>query len=461
MQQISNVNRSSSPYNFISARTLFSVQPTEPPSSPPPTSPLPPLPEFAPYSPTRSSPTASPVSSSGRPRRPPRPKTSLPDLKPRTIKSPEIARRQRSAESAAQIRSSPPPQRISNIKQENEEVSFPRRRDSVRLLTPTPQSSTSFSEDVLSALPNVFQRSPPRFCSPDGYDGGRPLRAWQVYHQFPSKNSVKHKRQKTETRKPVARTALWIPTTSSNHALPAQQGSSQVHGPERRYDSRVRLLRHATSASHFPPRRSLRGRLFHSSSENNINENILNVHKRSPAVSAFTFDFNQQYTPSAGNTAQSSSENLTSLPRLPSNPTVNTLNTVETQSKHAHSQLGVATAQETQVSSRTSIEELAFFSVPYSHTLSQAGPRPKTAREEQCSPMGEDSLVQECIERPPTRPTVDPETGEIVEERVLTPEQLKKQKRMRMLWAISTVVMVLIATGGILVGIVWKLHNIA
>jgi len=213
MQQIS---RSSSqtppPLQFISVRTLFAARPTEPPSSPPPTSPLPPLPEDAQYRERKVHFPIKEASTYDRPVRPPRPTTSLPDLAPRTIKSPEIYRRQRTSELAAQTRL-PPVQRQKPVNSPSiQQPPGTEHRNSVRLLTPTPQSTSTFSDDVLSALPKLFQRSPrPCLDIPVGSPGDSDrLRAWQVYHKSPTKSSSKSTKRKTDTKKATRRSRyLW------------------------------------------------------------------------------------------------------------------------------------------------------------------------------------------------------------------------------------------------------------
>ena len=483
MQQISYVsNQTPPPLQLISARTLFAARPTDPPSSPPPTSPLPSLPETALYEGQKGFPTIRDASRSDRPARPPRPTTSLPDLKPRTITSPEIYRRQRNTELAAQVKCSPNQQQ-SSIKTRSGRAppANPEHRNSVRLLTPTSQFSSTFSDDVLSALPKLFHLSPIQCLDTSvGLNGGigsDRLRAWQVYHRSPSRSASKPKQRKTDTKKPVARTALFVPRTP-----PCEPDAFGIHypannGPHSGTSQSCYATQSQTtsSGSLFPPRRSSKTRLTGSPATKPPSPS----HKRSQAVTTFTFDFGNCYGSSEGGSRShgSSDDNLTSLPKLPPSPNVRCLASLQ------HTPWGksqpppyVCTGEEHL--NQVPHEVIAFASVPYAHTISNAGPQPKTERDHlinsTCltSPQPHDSTTNGYLPRSAPRrvdfhargPSLDldleshEEEGE--ETREFTEGEIKMAKRERLLWIIATISLVLMATAGILGGIISRLTNI-
>lgn len=483
MQQVSPGSSQTPPHlQLISARTLFAARPTEPPSSPPPTSPLPPLPETAPYGEQRSLSSFSEASRSGRPARPPRPTTSLQDLKPRTITSPEIYRRQRCTELAAQVKYSPnQPRSTVRSPSVQRPPKTPEHRNSIRLLTPTPQTTSTFSEDVLSALPKLFQRSP-RQCldtpvgspltSPNGTDR---LRAWQVYHRSPTKSPSKSQKRKTDTKKPIARTALFIPRTppASTDRIGIHPPSISEPLPEVTQSCYATQTRNTSTGTLFPPRRSSKS--AHTGSPTRSTPPLSPSHKRSQAVTAFAFDFGNYYDSSQAG-SHGSSDNLTSLPKLPSTPNVNDPSPLGHTASTKHHQY-LCTTDASDHSKRPSTEDITFTSLPYAHTIHTAGPPPKTEHDllntdntntAQSTPSPHDSStcsqphLPRTLSRHVNFRSTDLEAAEEEEEtREPTEEEIRNAKRKRWLWIISTISLVLVATAGILGGIISKLKVMA
>lgn len=460
MQQIPSATSDTSPYQLIAARTLFSVRPTEPPSSPPPTSPLPPLPEIAAYRPSRTSSTTN-STRSGRPSRPPRPTTSLPNLKPRTIRSPEPLIRQQCLATTHRPFSPTTLERVMPIDvTPKHSSSTPWKRNSIRLLSP--ETTPSFSDDVLAALPKLLQRSPAeyrdlkvdqRLYSPTNETGER-IRAWQVYHRSSSRSPNKQKLSNSQTRKPIARSPLFIPRSPSEGQW--NTSAESVHSGK---------VPPALKSSLFPPRRSSRKAPAPLRSLTELNPSSSpSSHKRSKAVTGFVFDFARQGYIRC-NPASPSNDNLTSLPRLPSTPTLNAADLRKQKSPNVghslhrlHSPIDLCPVTAQSKSSEEE-EEVAFSSVPYSNTLDRAGLQPRTDQHrpvlsEAPSSRGSRSqshshqCSEDCIDM-----------GEEGVQHVLTVEEKKEIRTKRMLWALATVVLLLIATGGILAGVIWKLKN--
>lgn len=458
MQQILNATSDPSPQQLITVRTLFSVHPTEPPSSPPPTSPLPPLPEIAPYRPSRTSSTTN-STKSGKPSRPPRPTTSLPNLKPRIIRSPEPLIHQQCITSTHRPFSPTTLERVSPICETSPpRLSTPQKRGSIRLLSP--QNTPSFSDDVLAALPKLFQRSPVECrdvavgyppTSPTNEHGER-IRAWQVYHGSTTKSPTKQKIPKSQTRKPVARSALFIPRSpevdKSNESI------------EHIYTTNLPV---ASVSSLFPPRTTSRKQPQKLIRSQEPIAGLSHDHKQSKSTTSFTFDFGRNGYARCNPTSPSN-DNLTSLPRLPSTPTLDR-NLTNTQSSpkdnpQKHKVPTLVGLCHSQARSRPSEEEGAFFSIPYSNTFGHAGQRPRTDQEWTSvnidAPSSRGSRSQphshQCSEG-----CID--LGEEGVQHVLTAEEKKRIRRKRLLWALATVLLLLIATGGILAGVVWKLKN--
>ncbi|KAK5080616.1 hypothetical protein LTR24_008452 [Lithohypha guttulata] len=474
MQQVSH-GSSQTPQHLqlISARTLFAARPTGPPSSPPPTSPLPPLPETASHGEERALTSFSEALGGGHPARPPRPTTSLPNLKPRTITSPEIYRRQRNTELAAQVKFSPSQQSCpveSPSKQLPQKT--PEHRNAIRLLTPTPQSSSTFSEDVLSAFPKLFQRSP-RHClnttvgSPLGTANGTDrLKAWQVYHKLPTKSSSRSKKRKTDTKKPIARTALFIPRTPPDQPDRIGIHYPPNHGPlsgtsQSCYEAQSRNTSFGTLS---PQREPSKSAPTGSPSKSPPSPS----HKRTQAVTAFAFDFGKYYGSPPSVSHGSSTDNLTSLPKLPSSSDVHF-----PVLGHGFSAKGYPCPHVISESEKRASEEaIAFASIPYAHTIHNACPQPKTEPDLlNANSVSQPLPCPQAPERHPhpprsssrrmnRRPT-DLETGVEEEEEEEEEEEIKKAKRKRLLWIIATISLVLTATVGILSGIISRLTNLA
>lgn len=464
MQQVKTATSDESHHQLITARTIFSAQSTAPPSSPPPTSPLPALPTIAPYKPVRSSSSASPLPRFDRPRRPPRPSASLSDLKPRTIQSPEIARRQRSTELAAQTRISPLPDlQCSKSYPTVTTGTTAQKRASIRLLSPPHDFTSNFSDDVLSALPRVFQCSSPtssgdlidlRAVTPT--DEANRIRPWQVYHGAVGKESAREKKSRKETRKPVARSPLFMP----GKLLPPRRDSLRNHTPEPRLCqtdvARPGDARKSTCTLFSP---------FHSPKKQKPNiqssHNILRVQIGGSAVAVNTpFDFsNTASLPSY--TSQISSDNLTSLPRLPSTPS---LTYIELSSRPANTKNGAEhdeSIQHIREKPDSSVGGGAFLSLPYSCTIEQVGLPPRIGEASAYTCITASSVAQ--FNGPLSSEIAIVHDADALEEedaRPLTEDEQKKRKRKRLLWALSTIALVLIATAGILGGIVWKLNNL-
>lgn len=465
------------PPQLISARTLFTARPTEPPSSPPPTSPLPPLPEIAPQ---KKQGVRSPIRESERlerPVRPPRPATSLPDLKPRTITSPEIYRRQRNIELAAHTKFSPTQQRspVKSVRKQLPPKSL-EHRDSVRLHTSIPQASSTFSEDVLSALPKHFQPSSRQYLDasdgslPNSRSGSDRPRAWQVYYRRPNTCPSKSKRR-ADTQKPVASIALLTPGRPPHSAEQMGNHYPVAHAPLPQ-PSRlcyVAQSRNILSDTLFPPRRSSKSALKGSSAGSPPSPSP--SHKRSQAVTEFAFEFGNYHGSQHAGSRDSSTGDLTSLPRIPSTPNIHDLSSVQHATPLKHSQYFCTTDE---AKGRPSEEAIAFASVPYAYTVHNAGPQPKTEHDilnaqsrGQGTPYLQGSTSHPCLPRSTSRRnnfrSTHTETGEEEEqeeeERQPIEEEIKEGKRKRLLWMIATISLVLVATVGILGGIILKLTN--
>lgn len=403
----------------------FPIHPFDPPSSPPPTSPLPPLPVIAPYNHGSSVSTLSPIHpafTTGRPVRPPRPQTSLPDLKPRTITSPDIPQRQRHSTVLAQSSCSPtsPSRRWRIPQSEGQSPGAAGQFEPNQLLGPTPRTAFKFSDDVLGALPKLFNRISPLqpVCGEPAQcaerTGGANL--WQ-HHGRSTQGSSRARNRKNASRKPVARSALFIPRTpprkrphvnTSGKSTESSLGAANSCYDAQNIQSEVLpsfQCSHTTQA----------------------------CHKRSQAVTSFAFGFGNSQTSVL---SSASSENLTSLPRIPSDPVV-VVNTVVGGKDAARSLSKLSDRR------YSSSEAITFATLPYAHTLHTAGPRPKTEK---------DTRVRFDTER-------DIEAGG-EEARQMTEEEIQAEKRKRIIWAIATVTLVIVATAGILIGIIWKLRSL-
>lgn len=448
-------------HQLISARRIFSVRPTDPPSSPPPTSPLPPLPEIAHYRPARSASSVNPVPAFGQPRRPPRPSVSLSDLKPRTIQSPEIAKRQRSVEVAAQTRACPLPV-IHQTKEcaTKSSITGPQKRSSIRLLTTSPDSSSNFSDDVLAALPKLFQRSSPTSSRGDlalrtvtsTSDEDDRIRAWQVYHGIVTDTSIRQKGSRKETLKPIARSALFVP----NRAFPTRRDSLQ-HQTMSPQSCQFKTI--STDAS--PSKRALFSP-FHSPKRKNHDDRstpYMNLGALSVDTNVASSFNHATLIPSY--TSQISTGNLTSIPQLPSTRSLARVNhlspLIETQGGSQHGG-HIRQAKEKPTSPS---EEAAFISLPYSQTVTQARLPLESNQTTDGSyhPASNTGLIDSQLIRT-TSATHEMDDPEEEGARVLTEEELKRKRRKRLLWALSTIALVLLATAGILGGVIWKLNNL-
>lgn len=425
-------------------RIKFSIRPFDPPSSPPPTSPLPPLPEIAPYRYESSPSTLSsmqPIFTMTRPVRPPRPQTSLPNLKPRTITSPEISPRQRHSEIVPQARTSPTPssRRQKRSQAEGRSLKLPTHLEPTKSLTLTLESASRFSDEVLGALPKLFGRLSPPHSSPNAtrecVETTERIEPWRVYHGKLVTCPSKVLSSKKAAMRSVARSALFIPRTppektpcilsatsqADSHPSKEQNPSCYVIQSRKRIlgDSNGPDCRAAPSVRQDRPARA--------------------CHKRSQAVSSFSFDFGESYASGTSLISSDSTENLTSLPRIPSDPILYVGTVSDKEKKVVKSSF-----PKTPFFGGTSEKAVTFAALPYALTLGSAGPKPRTEKDNRV--RFEDTVC-------------DVEVGEEQGEQ-LTEEQIRSEKRKRILWAIATIALVIISTSGILIGIIWKLRSL-
>lgn len=421
----------------------FSIRPFDPPSSPPPTSPLPPLPEIANYSHASSPSSISPIQpvfTMSRPIRPPRPRTSLPDLKPRTITSPEMSQQQRHSEIAVRARTSPTPtgRRQKILQAEGRSLKLSDHLGPNRSLTLTLESASRFSDEVLGALPKLFDKLSLSHSSPNAKMGcveqTERIEPWRVYHGKAVTSPSKMLSLKKTTRSPVARTALFIPRTPAGKISPNVSVASLTKpwSPENRnscYDIQSRKKMHdgCNAPQHV------------ASSPMRQDHPARACHKRSQAVTSFSFDFGTSYTSGSSLASSDCGENLTSLPRIPSDP-ISYVGTTSGKNTKA----GKVSSPGVPICRDTSEEAVTFAALPYAHTLHSAGPRPRT--EKDIRVRFDDT---DC----------DVEVGE-EEVRQLTEEEIRSERRKRILWAIATITLVIISTSGILIGIIWKLRSL-
>lgn len=413
--------------------------PFDPPSSPPPTSPLPPLPEIKAQndygSPVSKIFPVCPVSTSGHPIRPPRPRTLLPNVKPRTITSPEPGEYQRRPVLLAQERLSPTPsERVDNPPESNSRhPDEPRQHWTFRSPRPTYRPNPRFPGDVLGALPkfsNASSTTPAAHGEPAGDDeqtksGNRS----QIFHERRKilNNGVADGGR--VTKRPVARSALFIPKTppkemtqlgSSFSVMRANPEATKepqqiLQGTERDSD---RWQTHVRLAS--PDLQRI--------------GSTRKSHKRSRAVDTFTFNFADCPGPIS---SSGGDDHLTSLPQLPSDPTLLATAAIN-QKCLCKYRLPIFTGREDSPEEATS-----FAALPYTDTLQSAGPVPKTEK---------DNKVKFTAVH-------DEDTGE-EQGRQLSDEEIRVKSRNRVLWAVATVILVIVATAGILIGIIWKLRSL-
>lgn len=415
----------------------FPTHPFDPPSSPPPTSPLPPLPEIAlngDYgSPTSTISPISPIATIGHPIRPPHPQTSLPNLQPRTITSPEIFERYRYSTLLTQTRSSPTPssRRRKDPPVDSQSLKAAGDHEAARFFRQPTQSRLQGSEDVRGALPKFFSKfSDPQSSRIDAirhrFQAEKPVSPRISQAEFSESRTKTLKRRKKKTRKPVARSALFIPGTPP--------GEAPIVGKLHERDSlrigdTCRILRNANESPSMQE-------AANDGSSPAFRQGCTSrkSHKRSHAVTSFALNFDQ----SQGSTSSTASlENLTSLPRVPSDPIlfVTSVTRKKETKKRSHS---------TSSNARKDADEAITFAVlPYAYTLQSAGPKPMTEKDNKVR------FGAEC----------DIEAGE---EQVvhLTEDETRAERRKRIVWATATVMLVIIATSGVLVGIIWKLRSL-
>lgn len=422
---------------IIERHIAFPTHPFDPPSSPPPTSPLPPLPEIALYgqhgSPVSTISPITPISTRGPPIRPPRPQTSLPNLQPRIIKSPDVSERQRHSSALAHTRVSPTPsiQRRKTPRLDRRVLNTPESRGSVYLAGSEHGSTPKLSDDALGALPrlfNIFSTShlihsdSSRRCEQLGRVASR-----QGFPENLSNVQSRTAQRRKRTRKPVARSALFIPST------PPKVASSDDVSSVVSQKNVVRAEDLCGSLSAIPQASMLQSIPERTSPlVSRQSTSTRRSHRRKHAVTSFAFGFDDSQG-SAG--SSTSNEKLTSLPRIPSDPILLVTSSMEEKD---------VTKRPCPTFSRTPdrcTEAVTFAALPYAHTLGLAGPRPETET---------DNKVRSDVNR-------NIEAGE-EPMRQLTEEEVRSERRKRALWAITTIVLVLMATAGILIGIIWKLR---
>jgi len=198
--------------------------------------------------------------------------------------------------------------------------------------------------------------------------------------------------------------------------------------------------------------------------------------QRSGAVPSFTLNLDQFQTPQIhAHAIFQPDDNLTPLPALsPDAPPIEPPAILPNLEKRCLP-LTLHLRHDQDESAQTNDDP--FFALPYAHTRCIAGPVPRTATEYQRHGNGHTASATRS--RPedaeprlfvitPLVPNVSAaghggeaavETG--VEQAELSEKEVRSTKRKRILWVVATVSLVLIATAGILIGIIWKLGSIA
>ena len=416
---------------LVSARTIFSIYPIDPPLSPPPTSPLPALPIGARSVDQRTRSIASKRSSKCKPVRPPRPHSTLQNIKPRTITSPPPSNRKRISLLPSQLQTSP--------KRPTESVDVGNKHCSIRLLTP--DTETAFSEDVLSALPRIFQ-SPPREVpdilvgsSTTNYAINHRLHEWQSDHSPQSRG--KASKRTSSPNKAIARTALFIP----QHIEKGKQTAHRFPPRQNSLSSRCGLVE---PFGHGKDRDSSRDRStgsaqIHRTQYGRIDNN-----------STFTFDF-----------AGEADDQLTSLPQC-----TGSTNELSVSLPKALSAAKPAPAHLI-TRNRSSADIMTFFALPYGDTVKSADSNSnmlnfrRAVEFEIIHESAGDVQGRFDAQMSSALTQVHPSVPELeAETRQLTPEEQKKRKRKRLIWALITAAVVLLTTAGILGGILVRLVSI-
>lgn len=448
----------SPPNQLISAGTMFSVQPTVPPSSPPPAPPLPPLPENALSIEQLVSLPLKAKDRDGKPVRPPRPHSTLPNIKPRIITSPPLPSRKRPSKLAVPVKFSPISRNSPVVSfSEGQEPMSPKYRNSTKLHTSIPRST--FSDDILLALPRIFQCSPqecidapvvpPKTCL--SVNGG--LSAWQVYHESPTNAPSKPKSRRTDTKKPIARTALFIPCTQTSILFPSPRDPLPTH----HQPCNLVLMRSTVSVSS-PLQTSLT--LASPTLPKKLPQTF--APKTSHANTIFASDFGDHHR-------ATSVDDIASLPRLPQGTPAGTK--IESEMRYSAKRFPHECRSELHENeNRTSKGGAASFFLPYAHTLHLAEPEPRTnthlKKPAQDSCTKGYSINAQCKDAHVSSrltsvhfQSIDPELKKETCEP--TEEEKRKDRRKKLIWALATISLVLMATAGILGSIIWKLENIA
>lgn len=472
------LNRDSNPstHQLISARTSISTTPLEPPSSPPPNSPLPPLPEIRSCNNYKTTSSNRPLRPYLRTSRPSYPPTSTPGLDSRVVKCPKRVRKSRCLQSSAKshVALSTSCNRHTTI------VSPTKLPDSAqwrsnKLLNPSRLliSPTFSTADIFFALQRTFQQLPkglsvkiPRSKLCDRLEKQRgPPTAREVYNECLLRPQSRQDDLRKRMNSLVARS---IPFKSSPSLCTVQQ--EQRCFPQIISTNRVLFAENPPSDTfhHIPygscdaPTHPLKQSLNRIDSERNCESQRRVVHKNSSALHPFAFDFKGYLNSSATNL---SSDDLTSLPRIPSTQTLNQLNNLNGIAPGNHVVLNDLIPKPARSYNRNSVEQADFASIPYSHTLRYAGPR--SSMHHDIDPnaycKSETMKSKACMHLPHRACfSSGAEANEQLDsEEPLTDDEINALRRKRVLWAITTVALVLIATGSILGGIIWKLDSIS
>lgn len=426
----------------------FPSRPFDPPSSPPPTSPLPPLPEIALYRHGPLKATSSPTHSLPKmssPVRPPRPQTSLPDLKPRTITSPDSSQRQRLSQVRAQTRqfsiSSGNWLRRPPNEPQGAQASGPLGFARLRTPSPISKGGSTFSDDVLQALPKLFTKLSPVHSPNDGIlvsrGNSERFEPCHVYHSSPVKQSrlVAAASRRQPTRKPVARSALFIPNTPPGQA-------SQIDLP----DSALDKYSSPPDTSHNAVRNQLKASSVRDASDcgraspTEQYRQARAFHKRSPALTAFNFGFEGHHASVLSMPSINSGENLTSLPRIPSDQTLLVDGIIDDKKTRSRSLFFSLWLECKGISE----SETTFAALPYAYALQFAGRETNAENHNDIrNPTGQSGIEPEQVEAEP-----------------LDEQGIRLAKRKKLLWVLATISLVVIATSGILMGIIWKLRSL-
>lgn len=467
---------------IIEARTIFSIRPTEaplsPPLSPPPTSPLPQLPSSPPLAIFKASP---PSGSAPRPIRPPRPQTSLPDLNPRTTTSPKITTRQRASKIAAQTKAPPikphgPPSRSAR---KSGPKTLSRLPAALQLLTPPLRSGPKVTEEVISALPLRFQQTPTH-CGfesrmlRESHNNVNHLSSWSFPQTLPTR-SPKSKRSRKEIKKPLARSALFIPNATAEQSLRTQEPSFETSSLPQLTQTSCHfnnLQQSLTWSQPQFPTSVLKSPTGKTHSSTKLASSISD--RRYGAVTAFTFDLNQSQDPQILiHGALQEDDNITSLPALP--PAAPHVKAAETPLKAEQCCFLLHTLRSPEKDAQIKVHP--FLSLPYSQTSNLAGPAPKTELDFQrrqtrngspTSPAKLEGTVAQriMVTSPAANVGAMVDSGETAAEVDVewagpAEREIRWAKLKGVPWIVVTISLVMLATGGILVGILWKLNSLA